>query len=174
MSFQSMITERSPSEIRNRIYEVLQGQSIGKFTEALQLLKFLEYSDAKEFFPRPMSEEDWTLITEKLSTPQNLIRRNYRDMWRVANEHLEVEAKSNHDSLRAWLWLDLKDSVLEVRSEVSQQCHGKPLLYKTAQVYDLDWRKRDNNSWVLNERVVSADEALETLFGKKELENSEV
>jgi hypothetical protein len=163
MSFQSMITERSPSEIRNRIYEVLQGQSIGKFTEALQLLKFLEYSDAKEFFPRPMSEEDWTLITEKLSTPQNLIRRN-----------LEVEAKNNHDSLRAWLWLDLKNSVLEVRSEVSRQCHGKPLLYKTAQVYDLDWRKRDNNSWVLNERVVSADEALETLFGKKELENSEV
>jgi hypothetical protein len=169
MPFQSMITDRTPKEIRGRIYEVLQGRPISGHTEALQLLKFLEYSDAKEFFPKPLTEDDWTLITEKLTTPNNLIRRNYRDMWATANQHLEVEAKSNHDSLRAWLWLDMKDGVLEMTQRVSDQCHGKPLLYKTSLAYGLDWRKRDNNSWILNERVVSADDALSALFGKKEL-----
>jgi hypothetical protein len=169
MSFQSMITDRSPKEIRERIYEVLRGMPMGLCPEAMQLLKFLEYNDAKEFFVKPMSEEDWLLVTQNLTTPNNLIRRNYRTMWQTANEHLAVESKSNHDSLRAWLWLDLKDGVLEMKESVSAQAHGKPLLYKTSLAYGLDWRKRDNNSWVVNDRVLMADEAIKELFGNKEL-----
>lgn len=169
-SNQSILTDRTPHEIVKRIYDIKGVKDISEYPEALQLLKYLSYEDARPFLGGAATEADWEIVVEGLSTPGNEARRRLRPMWAAANEMLLIEVMTNFAQLKALLWLDMKEHVLKDGEAILGQAMGKPLLYLTAKEYDLNWRRMDNDTWFLEPSVMTADEAIKSLFGNSTIE----
>ena len=149
------MTKRTQQEILARIEQIKADDFFGFQTN--DLLCFLTYENAKPWLLEGAAEADWKQFTD----PAQQIKGYAEFAWGKANDRRGLSAPRSIEHMKAWLWLDGKDELVE-RMDSEYEYYGKPCLVLICREYGIDWRTLDDDEWANDEDSpnLTADEAL--------------
>jgi hypothetical protein len=150
------MTKRTQEEILKRIADIEKDDLFGFQTG--DLIKFLTFENAKPHLVDGANKDDWVQVTD----PVKCIKDYMEFAWDKANNCRGLSAGRSVEHMKAWLWLDGKDELVE-KMDSLYRYYGKPCLHAVCVEYGIDWEKLDDNRWVNNEDEdgLTAKEALE-------------
>ena len=141
------MTTKTQQQIVNRINAIRSDDYFGWHTNDLVL--HLKYEHAKQFLDDDVTAVQWADLMEKRS-PKELIADYMEFAWDKANNCRGISAGRSLEHMKAWVWLDGQDDLLNI-IEADYDHYGKPHLVAICEHYGYDWKLHDNNEWVNNE-----------------------
>ena len=148
--------DRKQNEILARIARVQDMDWMGTTTN--DLMKWLDFENAKEFLKEGVSAEKWAELTKYRLAPLDEVRKYLPFAWDKANNCRGLSAGRSLDHMKAWLWLaGYADTVTALLEDYD--LYGKPQLIFCSELVGFDWRQHDSGDWVSDEVGPSYPEA---------------
>jgi len=150
-----MSTKRTQEEILARLKTLAKSDLFG--FQSNDLIEFLSFENAKSFIREGVTANEWLQETDSVK----LIKEYIGFAWRKANDRRGLSAGRSMEHMKAWLWLDGKDELVE-KMESDYAYYGKPCLRLICNEYGIDWQAMDDGEWVNSEHgaPLTAEEAL--------------
>lgn len=141
------MTTKTQKQIVNRINNIKDDDFFGWQTG--DLIAYLDFEHAKQFLKDDVTAEQWADMMEK-RTPKEKIEGYMKFAWDKANNCRGISAGRSLEHMKAWVWLDGEDDLLNI-IEADYDHYGKPHLVAICEHYGYDWKMYDNNEWVNSE-----------------------
>ncbi len=141
------MTIKTQQQIVNRINAIKKDDFFGWQTG--DLIGYLDFEHAKPFLKDDATAEQWEDAREKRS-PKERIDDYMEFAWDKANNCRGISAGRSLEHMKAWVWLDGGNDLLDILSQ-DYDHYGKPHLVAICEHYGINWRALDNDEWVNHE-----------------------
>ena len=150
---------RTQEQIVARVNAIASDDFFGWQTN--DLLIHLDYEHAKEFLKDEIDAGKRAQVIADRKQPSEHIADYMPFAWDKANNCRGISAGRSLEHMKAWVWLDGKDGLLQ-QIENDYEYYGKPHLVAICEAYGIDWQSLDNDDWCNNEDgpYITAAEAL--------------
>jgi hypothetical protein len=146
---------RTQQEIVEQIKKQVAEALLFDFGISNLLVYLDDYETAKPFLNEGVTEEQFKEATKGRRTPQEEILDYMGFAWEKANDCRGLSAMRSLQHMKAWLWLDGKDALLDRIHIDDYTLYGKPQLRAISEEYGIDWKALDDGSWKNSEDGVS-------------------